>query len=804
MPKITQVPQIPIPQMPAPVTVRWRDWSEGFNSQDDPIDLPLGASEEVINFELSSRGKLVDINGYSTALSNIPSGLAIARVFKYKVTKPSAQDITIVIGEKGGLKKVYAVNTTLFARAGDSNGWRDLTEYVQATTAVGTGTTTTIVDLGALSKVADAQKGYYIINLDQGTSSIVTASSYSAGLWTLTTANSLGGIDSESVLVMRYPLIGYFVPGVATDYDLSYTDADDISFTLDNENLRINFGSDSDTARGLWFGYIDRFCTLAGTQPSDVTDAPGYSMAGWVCENQDLLRYTRESFTPTATTETTTYPGLPADDYYFKISFMYDGNQEAPPNTFDSAAETVTLNGSQYLSLFAGLKFFAHTLGTDVTDESIYVRGGNVFGAPMFMSWRMTDVNVYLSNDKVNFYLVESHTLNWEFGSFPSSITGLTLPVGNTEWLGRGGEYSDRTGFGSSEMADISATGNYPTNPTSVGYCAAQTMVRGRRIIGSTRQPEDGSLNEQIFRIAAAMPHSNGTFNNDVFGLSLYEHIDIRTKQADAVMGLEELNGGLIAIKQNSLHAIDFGGGRMDTWTIAMSNEDVGAVSRASIVRVPNGVIFSGSDNIFFTDGIKTVSIADTWRDEYQAKSLAVRENARAAYYPKKDQYRITFTDTDVMYIYNLKERSWTTNSTLDSDPLDLLADPDGNFYWLASDELYLMDDSSASIGFLSSVKTSIKELDPEYVWKVKKIFATFKETTDTVAVVIYTDHGATVKETVTFTGTGAVITLGKRVSVEVDDIQLKYVTGVNADYTSELHELRAVVVPVRRRRAAI
>ncbi len=55
MPKITQVPTIPVPNNPQPVSIRWREWGAGFNSEDDPVDLPVGSSKLVNNFDITKK-----------------------------------------------------------------------------------------------------------------------------------------------------------------------------------------------------------------------------------------------------------------------------------------------------------------------------------------------------------------------------------------------------------------------------------------------------------------------------------------------------------------------------------------------------------------------------------------------------------------------------------------------------------------------------------------------------------------------------------------------------------------------------
>lgn len=793
MRKITKVPQVGIPSMPEPVEIRWRDWMDGLNTEDDPRDLPMSAVTQLTNMDISKRGKIIDINGYSADLSNIPSGLAISRVYKYKVTKPSAQDITIVIGIKSSLVKVYAVNTTLFTQYPDSNGWHDLTEYYALSADAGTSGTTTTVTIPGFTLEDDTVKGWYIINLTQAKSSIVTASTNSVGnLTSMTTADDLGGSSGDDILIQRYPLIGYYSSGSATDYDMSYTDADDISFSLDNEDLRINFGSDGNQARGIWFGYIDRYL-LDGNQNTDITTPNGICRRGWVCENQEMLRYSVKAFSGVLTTPTAasvSLTELPADDYTIRMAFMYDGNQEGPLSDYDSDLCDVTVATGDVIGYEILADLYAGFIDTGVGG---WINGADTSGIQMFFSHRITDINVYISNDKANFYIVDSYVLSAD-SSTPTLPGSTTYYVSNLEWVARGGEFADRSGWGSYPyLAE-----DYPTK--AMGFCSVQTMVRGRRIVGSMRQPSPEDFNEYVFRLAAAQPHSNGTFNNDVFGISLAEHIDIRTKQADAVMGLEELNGGLLVIKENSIHFIDFGGGRMDSWTIAMSNEDIGAVSRRSVERVPGGVIFAGADNIYFTDGVNTIPIADSWRTDYQNIPLATLQGSVGAYYHKLDQYR--FSTGSTIYIFNIKTKAWSEDSSTTS-PIDLFNDPDGNVYWLSSSQAYLMDDPDATNSIAGTVKMSEAQLDPAWIWKARKLFLTYRDADDVVTVKLSSlESGLVVTET--FAATVGIERNGKRISGEFDTVVPLVTTTSNDNYSTEIHELMVELVPVRRRRAAI
>jgi hypothetical protein len=800
MSRLGEAPSIPVPQNKPMQRIRWRDWSGGYNSEDDPLDLPDGSSVEITNFNIDKRGKLVDIKGLSALLSNVPAGLSIERVFQYKVTKPSAQTITIVIGQVSSLWKVYAVNTTLFARPADVSGWRDLTEYVAAGAGARTATTNTVLDLGSMSQVANAQRGYYIINLTQGISSIVTDSVYDTlglGLWDLTTANSLGGSPSDDILLMRYPLIGYYAPaGAATSYDLDVDDVNDISFLLDNEDLRINFGSSNDQERGLWFGYIDTDIFYAASSPADTTKAPGYSMAGWVCENQDLLRVTGESL---VVGSTTTNDPPPVDTYYFKASYMYDGHQEGPPNTFDSGVQTVATSSGEYPYAIAKMNFFFNTLGATVTDESLYVQGGNISGAPMFMSYRMTDVLFYVSTDAVNFYLFENISLFSETSWPPVVGAGYTASLTNTKWVARGGEYSDRTGFGSMDIADASGVGSYPSDPKAIGYCDVQTMIRGRRIVGSMRQPVNGSYEQFVFRLAAAQPHSNGTWNNDVFGQDLASHIDIRTKQADAVMGLEELNSGLVVLKQNSLHYIDFGGGRMASWTMRVANDEVGCIAKRSVVSVPGGIIFAGKDNIYFFDGVNTVPIATPFKSDYQALSSKV--NFQGAFFAKLNQYRMIDPNTGLVYIFNLQSKSWTLDSTVSSGSVnDLFSTPDGEILYTLSMQSYKMEQSGGIGNIAGTVKSPIVEFDKDREWMVKSIDIISKGTGN-LTVTVYGNYGATSLGSFTITQTSALVQNRKRIFKRLDNIQIKVTTTSNSSYDTEINEISVTAVPIRKRR---
>ena len=794
MPKITQVPSVPVPSNKQSNIIRWRDWSLGENTEDDPRDLPLGANALVQNFEIDKRGKLVDINGHTSVLSNIPASLSISRVFQYKVTKPSVQTITIVIGTLSGLAKVYAVNTTLFARPGDSNGWRDLTQYVYADTLAGTGTTTTTTDLGALSQAADAQKGYLIINTSTAISSIITASSYSAGVWTLTTTDSLAGSPGDTVLVMRYSLIGYFSTGAVTDYDLSISDANDVSFTLDNENLRINFGSDNDQSRGFWFGYIDRYL-LDGNQNSDTSTPNGYNHGGWICENQEMQRISPLCWSGVITAPTNADP-LPADDYTLRASYMYDGNQEGPLMDYDASVLGVTVATGQVVGVELTQFLYTELPNAGSSPPMLYRNGADINGYTMFMSHRITDLNLYLSNDNINYYLVDSFVLSADSSTPTLNPTGTQLVTG-VKWTARGGEYADRTGFGSYPYIEEDT----PTK--AMGFCGSQTIVRGRRIIGDMRQPSPEDFEPYVFRIAAAMPHSNGTFNNDVFGLSLSEHIDIRTKQADGVMGLEELNGGLAVIKEHSLHMIDFGGGRMESWRIAKTNDSIGAISKRSIVRIPRGIIFAGEDNIFLFDGVNTTPIADSWKSDYQAISTVAKTSMVGAYYSKRKQYRLYDPNSRITYVYNIRENSWVRNTSIDAQPVDMYDTPDGDIVWVSASQAYKMDDSSGVNTIRGDVLTSIKDLGGEATWRIKEIHLIAKGT-GTATVVLYGGNGGTTLGSETFTLSSSVTRYVSRVSEVADDIQVKVFTNSNNSYDTEIHEVAIVSVPMRKIRAAI
>jgi len=89
MSKLGDAPQIQIPDKSPENRFRWKDWSAGFNTEDDPRDLSVGVCEELENFNIDKRGKLVEIRGSISYLSNVPAGLSMLRVFEYNITKPS-------------------------------------------------------------------------------------------------------------------------------------------------------------------------------------------------------------------------------------------------------------------------------------------------------------------------------------------------------------------------------------------------------------------------------------------------------------------------------------------------------------------------------------------------------------------------------------------------------------------------------------------------------------------------------------------------------------------------------------------
>ena len=796
------IPKLPVGnQVSESQKIRWRDWSPGLNSEDDPRDLPLGSCLVLSNFDIKSKGKLKVRPGYTSYLSNVPSGLAIKRVFQYKVTKPSVQTIDIVIGVKSSLVKVYAVNTTLFARPTDSNGWRDLTEYHQFACEAGTTGTGVVGDLGGVHTTADDLKGWYIINLTDGFSGIVTASSYSggSGFHTLTINDDIDTAAANEILLSRYPLIGHYASGNVTSYDLSVTDYDDVSFSIDDEALRVNFGSNDDTECGIWFGYIDRYL-IDGNQNSDTTTANGYNHGGWWCESQEMQRPGDEGFSGSnlQAYDETTDP-LPADDYTLRCSYIYDGNQEGPLVDYDASHLDVTVGNNQAIQYYPGIILYNHYF---TSGEGLYIEGSEVRGTPMFLSHRITGFNVYLSTDKVNYYLVDSLTVSSD--SSQEVIAPLAYQyIKGVNWDARGGTFADRSGYGSFPYIEE----DRPTH--SAVFCGTQTMVRGRRIIGDMRQPDPEDFTQYVFRLAGAQPHANGTWNNDVFGLGISQQIEIKTAQIDRVMGLEELNGGLVVLKENSLHYIDFGGGRMDTWTVRVSNENLGAVSRRSITRVPGGIIFAGKDNIYFFDGVNTVPITKPWESGYQALSDDDKEGAIGNYYAKENQYVVFFPSTETMYVFDISLGAWTSDTTITgavtlADIAELI---DGTLLGVAASQCYVVWDSSASTNTSGLVITSIHELGPQYDWKIEKVFLTHEGGNSDVTIKLFTDSQNTTLETIVFaapTSANGKQVSKKRVSHICNDIAVQVLSESNSNYDAVVNEVMLLARPIRERRGAI
>jgi len=524
----------------------------------------------------------------------------------------------------------------------------------------------------------------------------------------------------------------------------------------------------------------------------------GIIIAVGLDENQEMQRVSAESWASVISMPTDSDP-LPAGDYTLRSSYMYDGNQEGPLMDYNSSVLDFAVTSGHAIGVELFQYLYIEYPASGTAPPMSLRNGADINGYTMFMSHRITDINLYLSNDQVNYYLVDSFLLSADSSTPTLNPTGTQVITG-TKWTARGGEYSDRTGFGSYPYIEE----DKPTK--SMGFCSVQTMVRGRRIVGDMRQPSPEDFEQYVFRIAAAMPHANGTFNNDVFGISLYTHIDIRTKQADKVVGLEELNGGLLALKENSLHFIDFGGGRMDTWTIAVSNEDVGAVSRRGIVRVPNGVIFPAKKNIYFFDGVNTTPIADSWKSEY--RTLTSKENSIGAYYPEGNQYYLMFPDSDKLYVFSLDSGAWVSQSYFiaDNSLFEMVTEPDGGLLTADRGAVYTMNDSTSTVSIQGSILSSIQELDPAWEWKIKKAFLTYTGTSTgtAVTVILYKSHGSSPVATLTFPTSGVVVTNGQRVSDEVDNIRARITTESNSNYNTEIHELMLVAIPVRRRRAAI
>ena len=183
----------------------------GLNTKADPTNIDQHECQTCDSFDVSDTpGALIKRFGYadqaggSLLPASYPASWTIKNFTFFHVTKPSAQDITVVHATVGGIDQIFVSHTyngTQWVKA-----WVELTEKEESLTAEA-GTTTDSVICSSLSSATNYYYNtWFILNIDMLAGAIVL--DYNGGTTTLTLKTGVTGFtNGASFNLYRYPLV---------------------------------------------------------------------------------------------------------------------------------------------------------------------------------------------------------------------------------------------------------------------------------------------------------------------------------------------------------------------------------------------------------------------------------------------------------------------------------------------------------------------------------------------------------------------------------------------------------------------
>jgi len=196
--------------------------------------------------------------------------------------------------------------------------------------------------------------------------------------------------------------------------------------------------------------------------------------------------------------------------------------------------------------------------------------------------------------------------------------------------------------------------------PNSRGYAwKHETQIGSRRFIGNVveevndvgRDPSFSTWNpRKVFNYPNRVYWSNITPQlvvcPDIFRKN--DYMIFETDGKEIITGLESVLSNMLVFTESTTFVVNVSSGDSLGWTKQETISGVGCIAPKSLVNARGKVLFASGDNVYIFNSVNPVPVfRDKIQADYRALTAGNKRSGVGVYFPKLNQYRLTFGDTE-------------------------------------------------------------------------------------------------------------------------------------------------------------
>ena len=367
-----------------------------------------------------------------------------------------------------------------------------------------------------------------------------------------------------------------------------------------------------------------------------------------------------------------------ADDYNFGISFVYEGGQESPVTSWDSAFHLTLANTGRFIEL----QIFVCTGGINgnafdprIIGCNVYLTGdsGGMYDDPYYLAefnWGTSDIHgPRLTNSDGSF----TEDFTWDSDKGVVYNTAV-LNIHKTPVI----TYSMRNGF---RTDSDSICLNYTTAVIANRRCYAGNVRRYSLDVNTIASEDINSGQNSLWKQPDIKEHA--TFvNNDLMIVSPVDKydifpddntLDLGSNDGDHIILLLEYADRLLQFKQNKMYLINIS---EEFEFIEAEYDFMGIKEPYQAIKIENGIAWVNQNGCYLYDGEEVVNLIEgkignndelnyESLDKFPSWSSFVGDTSMIGYIPKNKQIVIFQNPTGVhqfgnVLIYDIKNEGWT------------------------------------------------------------------------------------------------------------------------------------------------
>lgn len=488
---------------------------------------------------------------------------------------------------------------------------------------------------------------------------------------TYTETNEINTFITITTAVGSIPAGKYFfrLTALLDDFNEVLISQTSITLTIDSDiipNIRINPGSSNKriTKFKLYVASINATTDLEPTNPyyflkEYILRRSTFTNTGWSINNDGYMQLTDGAEINTVVNAT--------------INSVTDDNNANGWSNSSGMTRSVEDAFSETLLPQLGDYFLKYTNGAAIKDFAEYIQPKypTIFYFIPGISY-LIEFDAAVSNAAMDLRLSigvsgEEHIVPFTSANTWESKSVVIVPVSTARWIlfkiidmpASASLRIDALSIKPTVLSSFSSLEPLTTGSEmsdSMGYQPTFDMIKSwdQAVITSGRtfyvNPYiDKRWENKIFRshISGA-----GAFMYDVASAESY--IDVEAFDNNDLIGIEVLpNLQFLALNRNGAQRID-----PDTGAARQVDKGKGCVARKSIVNFGDKVVWCGEHDIYMSDGLDIISIADkTIREEYRA--LTTKSSIIATMEAKDNAYRFFTGNTSLRTEYILTKKGW-------------------------------------------------------------------------------------------------------------------------------------------------